>query len=718
MLDELDGLARTWNEQIYSEKSFVAYLQNELDSIAAESLDSRHYALHKALGRQKLRLGFNEEALENYRTAQRQLQSLRGVPPEEFVEINFRIGVTYLRLGETRNCVARHTPDSCILPIRGGGLHMDREPSTQAVRHLREVLARAPEGSEPHTRARWLLNIAHMTLDEYPDGVPEEYLIPEETFDSDEPFPRFVNIAASLGLDTFDTAGGAIGDDFDGDGFIDLVVSSIDTSGQMRYFRNAGDGTFVERTDEAGLIGFYGGLNMVHADYDNDGDTDVMVLRGAWFQINGRHPNSLLRNNGDGSFTDVTFDAGLGGNFYPTQTAAWADYDNDGDLDVYIGNEYSLPDADRWNVGRGRGKRPGMPAACELFRNNGDGTFTDVAAEAGVLNELYTKAVVWGDYDNDRDPDLYVSNLGDPNRLYRNNGDGTFTDVAGEAGVTRPLESFPSWFWDFDNDGNLDIISFAYGSVEKLFDVFQVAASYMGLPHGAELAALYRGDGEGGFEELGVEQNLVRVTLPMGSNFGDLDNDGYPDFYLGTGYPKYEGLMPNMMYRNRGGTGFSDVTTAGGFSHLQKGHGVVFADLDNDGDQDVFEQMGGTFPGDGFANAFYENPGFGNHWIKIRLVGRSSNRAGIGVRIRIVLPEAQGGRTIHHLVSGGGSFGGNPLQRREIGLGAAEKIERLEVFWPTTGETQVFLDVAADQLIEIVEDEDAYKPLPLTRVEF
>ena len=176
--------------------------------------------------------------------------------------------------------------------------------------------------------------------------------------------------------------------------------------------------------------------------------------------------------------------------------------------------------------------------------------------------------------------------------------------------------------------------------------------------------------------------------------------------------------MPNVMYRNRGGTGFSDVTKAGGFGHLQKGHGVAFADLDNDGDQDIFEQMGGTFPGDGFANAFYENPGFGNHWIKIRLVGRRSNRAGIGARIRIVLPPEQGGRTIYHHVNSGGSFGGNPLQRREIGLGAAEKIERLEVFWPTTGETQVFTGVEADRLIEIVEGEADYRPLPLTRVSF
>ena len=147
------------------------------------------------------------------------------------------------------------------------------------------------------------------------------------------------------------------------------------------------------------------GLNLLQADYDNDGDLDIYVLRGAWLGQAGRHPDSLLRNDGKARFRDATFDAGLGEAHYPTQTAAWADYDNDGDLDLYVGNEV-------------------FP--CRLFRNNGDGSFTDVAEFAGVTNDDVAKAVVWGDYDGDRYPDLYVSNFGGPNRLYHNNGDGTF----------------------------------------------------------------------------------------------------------------------------------------------------------------------------------------------------------------------------------------------------------------------------------------------------
>ena len=192
-----------------------------------------------------------------------------------------------------------------------------------------------------------------------------------------------------------------------------------------------------------------------------------------------------------------------------------------------------------------------------------------------------------------------VSNMGTENRLYRNNRDGSFTDVASKLGVTRPIVGFPAWFWNYDNDGALDLFVAAYGTVNRP-DVADVAASYLNMRHRADLMRLYRGTGQGEFVDVTAEQRVTRVTLAMGANFGDLDYDGFPDFFLGTGYPLYEGVVPNVMYHNRRGGG-TDVTTAGGFGHLQKGHGVVFADLDNDGDQDVFEQIGGAYPGDAFG---------------------------------------------------------------------------------------------------------------------
>jgi len=201
----------------------------------------------------------------------------------------------------------------------------------------------------------------------------------------------------------------------------------------------------------------------------------------------------------------------------------------------------------------------------------------------------------------------------------------------------------------------------------------------------------------------------------MGANFGDLDNDGWLDFYLGTGYPSYDAVMPNVMYRNRRGESFADISTAGGFAHLQKGHAIVFADLDNDGDQDVFEQMGGALRGDAFYDALYENPGFGNRWIAVHLAGVRTNRSAIGARIRVVVREGGSERSIYKHVNSGGTFGANPL-RQSIGLGAAERIERLEILWPTTGQTQTFLDVPMDRFISIVEGDAAFTTLSIRRV--
>jgi hypothetical protein len=201
----------------------------------------------------------------------------------------------------------------------------------------------------------------------------------------------------------------------------------------------------------------------------------------------------------------------------------------------------------------------------------------------------------------------------------------------------------------------------------------------------------------------------------MGANFGDLDNDGFLDFYLGTGFPNYEALMPNLMFRNHGGKRFSDITTSGGFGHLQKGHGIAFADLDNDGDQDVFEQMGGATPGDAYGNALYENPGFSHHWVKLKLVGVASNRSAIGTRIRLGITEHGNERSVFRHVNSGGSFGANPL-RQEIGLGTATSIDVLEIFWPKTGLTQTFRNLAVDQALEITEGEERFERISHTAV--
>jgi hypothetical protein len=591
--------------------------------------------------------------------------------------------MAYMRLAEDENCHLTSNRDACLLPIRGGGVHQRREGAEGAVRALLEVLSQDP-GS---LRARWLLNIAHMTLGSYPAGVPEQHLIRPSVFASEYPLARFENVAAEAGLDLPGLAGGAILEDFDGDRRLDLVWSAMGFDEQMRFMRNTGDGTFEDRTREAGLMGLTGGLNMVPADYDNDGAVDVLVLRGGWLGSEGRFPLSLLRNDGRGGFNDVTREAGLL-RFAPTQTAAWLDFDGDGRLDLFVGNESAwIPEF----VARAGTSAESYP--CELYRNNGDGSFTEMARQAGVDYVGFVKGVVAGDYDNDGRPDLYVSVWGGANLLFHNDGPGAapdgwrFSVVAAAVSVTLPHASFATFFFDYDNDGWLDLFVAGYGGKTGIPAVEDVAGDYLGLPTEVERDRLYRNRGDGRFEDVTRAAGLYKVTGAMALNYGDLDGDGWLDFYAGTGTPDLGMLVPNRMFRNDAGRGFQEVTTAGNFGHLQKGHAIAFGDYDNDGDQDVFEQMGGAFLGDKAKSVLFRNPGGANAWLGLELEGVRSNRRGIGARLKLAVEGPTGTRFVHRTVGSGGSFGGNPM-RQEIGLGPARRVAWLQIVWPATGETE------------------------------
>ena len=312
---------------------------------------------------------------------------------EVLLELEEKLGIAYLRWGEIENSVHTAHVKSCLFPMEGRGPLKGTAGWESAIKHFQRFLEEKPEDLE----VKWLLNLAYMALGRYPDGVPKQYLIPLGPFESKQDVGQFVDVAPCAGLDTFNMAGGAIVDDFDQDGFLDVVTSTLDPCASLRYMHNTGRGAFTDRTAQAGLANQLGGLNMNQADYNNDGCTDILVLRGAW-QVPMR--NSLLRNNCDGTFTDVTRESGLAVPATKTQTAAWADIENDGDLDLFVGNE---------------------SAASQLFLNKGDGTFVDIAAAAGVNRVGFTKGVTAGDYDNDGYPDFYVSNFRGDNFLYHNN---------------------------------------------------------------------------------------------------------------------------------------------------------------------------------------------------------------------------------------------------------------------------------------------------------
>ena len=278
--------------------------------LAQEEISPSGWERHMAFSNYLLIRGDEARAIRGYRHALNVGRQIEKQMPGAAHEALFALAVGYLRLGETENCCAQNQPASCIFPIRESAIHDKETGSREAIRALLAILQLSRPESDTHQSARWLLNIAYMTLGEHPEKVPPKYLMTSERFQSDEEFPSFPNIAKSAGLNTFGLSGGAVTDDFDRDGDVDLLVSDWHADGQMRYFVNNGKGGFEDRTHQAGLIGLYGGLNMVQADYNNDGYIDVFVLRGAWLGENGKQPNSLLRNNGNGTFTDVTMMSG------------------------------------------------------------------------------------------------------------------------------------------------------------------------------------------------------------------------------------------------------------------------------------------------------------------------------------------------------------------------------------------------------------------------
>ncbi len=669
-------------------------------SIAAVSDFKRQYPLKTALARQLLQAGESEQALKEYEEIIRGFRT-NGIPLEGklLADLLAARALCYLRIGEQENCLGGHNADSCLFPIKNGGVYQLPQGPRAAIGVLMQLLERFPND----LRGRWLLNIAYMTLGEYPAKVPPKYLLSPSLFQSDYDIKRFPDVAAKVGLDHDGLAGGVVFEDFDHDGLLDLMVSAWGLDDQLRVYRNNGDGTFTERTEQAGIIGEVGGLNLIQGDYNNDGFADVLVLRGAWLGHEGCYPFSLLRNNGDFTFTDVTAEAKLM-HFRPTQSAVWWDYDGDGWLDIFVANESSRD----------------HPFPCELFRNNGDGTFTECAARQGLDFVSFFKGVACGDYNNDGRPDLFLSRLGGPKLLLRNDGPAgadrspgcpwRFTEVAAVAGVTEPNSTFPCWFWDYNNDGWLDIFVTGRG----LRDLGDIAADYLGRPHQSERARLYRNNGDGTFTDVSAETGMDKLLLAMGCNFGDLDNDGWLDCYIGTGDPELSTLIPHRMFRNDAGQHFQDVTTSGGFGQLQKGHAIAFGDIDNDGDQDIFSVVGGAYEADHYHSQLFLNPGHGNYWLKLVLVGTKTNRVALGARIKVVVDVGGTERAIHRVVGSGGSFGASSL-RQEIGLGTATLIKRVEIYWPVSGETQTIINLAPNHCYRITEGNTAAEPVELKR---
>jgi len=492
--------------------------------------------------------------------------------------------------------------------------------------------------------------------------------------------------------------------DYDNDGDIDVYFvngaplpgAEAKTPPKDALYRNDGEWKFTDVTDEAGVAETGYGLGVAIGDCDNDGDQDIFV--------NNYGPDVLYRNNGDGTFTDITQKAGLSGDNRFAAGTSFLDADKDGDLDLYVAN-YLQFSYDLYGPRYMRGvpvyRDPRQYAACPdvLYRNNGDGTFTDISKESGIGDHAgWGMGMVCADYDNDGDTDIFIANDESPNFLFRNDGTGKFEEMGLLAGIAYDMHgdehgSMGVDCGDFDNDGWLDFFVTSYQS---------------------QLATLYKNMGDGTFQDVTLSTGAGAASfskVTWGTTIADFDNDGDRDLFIACGHlqdniEKYSDSstyhQQNIFLLNTGDGKFVDVSDKSGDGLLVKlsSRGAAFDDLDNDGDIDVVILNSREKP-----TVLRNDTSNQNHWIQIVLRGVKTNRDGVGARVKVV----SGDLTQIDEVHSGRGYQSHYGTRLHFGLGKRDKVDRIEVQW-IGGGSDVLRDVPADQLVTIREGEHPNRP--------
>ncbi|HHT9121736.1 MAG TPA: CRTAC1 family protein [Candidatus Wunengus sp. YC63] len=480
----------------------------------------------------------------------------------------------------------------------------------------------------------------------------------------------FTDVTESANVSNNSPGLGAAWGDYNNDGFLDIYVSNYNDVNIL--YKNNGDGSFSNVSSSAGVDDDSTGADIAWGDYNNDGFLDLYLVNDVGAGYGAK--NILYKNNGDGTFTNVADAAGVSSRGYGL-CAAWADYNNDGLLDLYVtNNAHSIFCNGQSN---------------KLYKNKGDGTFGDVTDTAGVGEKGNSTGVAWGDFDGDGDQDVCVINFaspfleppeGNPSVLYQNNNDGTFTDISSSAGIEHIDGGHGVAWGDYDNDGYMDF--YIANNSALLSQSPQVFSSGKNV--------LYRNNSNGTFTDVTDEAGVGSTLTSIEVSWVDYDNDGDLDLHVVNG--GIQGNQSSVLYENNNGT-FSDVAGSAGIQNTGPGEGATWGDYDNDGDMDLYVVNYRQ------SNKLYRNNGNSNHWIIIKPVGTTSNRAGIGARIK-----ATTGTTIQiREVDGGSGFCSQDSLWVHFGLGSNETIDTLEIQWPG-GKVQILNNVTADQILSITEE--------------
>ncbi len=676
--DEPADMKTLLHDLYQNEDPELNYTRNDLhvaqlkEEIAKGKLDKRF-----ELGIQLMSAGKEQEAiLMFYEFATANLSNGIDASKTFGIDILKWVAIAHFRLGETSNCRNHHNKSSCIMPLNKEAQHIDKAGSRMALMLYAQIL----KTNANNPLAKWMANLSAMTLGNYPDKVMKEWYIDFEKFrDTVETFPKFTDMAQGLGINKPGHFGGAIIEDFNNDGLLDLFDTDNPLNSDVRLFIRQPNGTFKNESESAGLIGITGGANAMQTDFNNDGWVDIFITRGGWLADGGQQPESLLRNNGDGTFTDITATAGLL-QFSPSQTAVWADFDNDGFLDLIVG--YETGNLEQIDDPNWKGKT--INHQTKVYRNNGNETFNDITANSGIDVVAWVKGATTLDYNRDGKQDVYLSIFNGDNKLYKNTsaaGTISFTEVTTAAGVQYPQYSFPTVSADFNNDGWPDLFVAGYHIIQDKVPneyINNIAPMYPCYTYINQKDGTFKAD-----SSFMLSQSIMAMSL----NAGDLDNDGFVDIYLGTGAGMLTSLFPNIMLKNVEGKRWADVTTTSRLGHLQKCHGIAMGDLDRDGDLDLYVELGGLFHGDYFWNALYQNNLTDKQqWINLKLVGETSNSLGVGANIIVDYIEQGVAKTIKRSVSSGGSYGASPMEQH-IGLGNATEIKSITIVWPSGKQT-------------------------------